>query len=138
MAKPTTGRIAPVPVPQPDPDQMVVDTLMTSVFTGIALVVATIVFGAFGSAGALIADAMGAEHAWKYGLGFGLVTGTLLVVWGLRRFADRLRARSVNLYRGAWIGSMLSLAVIVVMAYVPQLVIPQYCPPGAICENGRP
>ena len=138
MAKPTTGRIAPVPEPQPDPDQMAVDTLMTSVFTGVSLVVATIIFGAFGSAGALIADAMGAEHAWKYGLGFGLVTGTLLVVWGLRRFADRLRARSVNLYRGAWIGSMLSLAVIVVMAYVPQLVIPQYCPPGAICENGRP
>jgi uncharacterized membrane protein YidH (DUF202 family) len=136
MAKPTTGRIAPVP-PQPDPDQMAADTLMTSVFTGISLILATIVFGAFGSAGALLADAAGADDAWKYGLALGLGVGTLVVVWGLRHFADRIRARSVNLYRGAWIGALLSLAIIVVMAYVPQLVIPQYCPPGAICQDGR-
>jgi uncharacterized membrane protein YidH (DUF202 family) len=136
MAKPTTGRVTPAPEPQPDPEQMATDTLMTSVFTGVSLIVATVVFGAFGSAGALLADRLGADDAWKYGLAFGLIVGTLVVVWGLRRFADRIRAHSNNLYRGAWIGSLLSLSIIVVMAYVPQLAIPQYCPPGAICQNG--
>jgi hypothetical protein len=136
MAKPTTGRVTPVPEPQPDPDQMAVDTLMTSVFTGISLIVATVVFGVFGSAGALLADRLGADDAWKYGLALGLAVGTVVVIWGLRRFADRIKARSANLYRGAWIGSLLALGIIVVMAYVPQLAIPQYCPPGAICQNG--
>ena len=51
MAKPTTGRVEHEPVPEPDPDQMATDTLMTSVFSGICLIVATVVLAGFGCAG---------------------------------------------------------------------------------------
>ena len=62
----------------------------------------------------------------------GLVLGTVVIGWFLRRFSGRIRARSNNLYRGAWIGTFASLAIIVVMAYAPWL-MPNYCPPGGMC-----
>lgn len=137
MAKPTTGRIERHDLPEPDPDQMATDTLMTSVFSGIALVVATVYFATFGwvglEAGGTLADETGA----RIGLAIGLAVGLAVMVWGMRRFADRIRARSNNLYRGAWIGGIAALGIIVVIAYLPQVVFPQYCPPGAVCEDGR-
>ena len=60
-----------------------------------------------------------------------------VIAWALRRYADRIRARSTNLYRGAWIGSVAALVIIVLMAYLPQVAFPQYCPPGQICVNDR-
>jgi hypothetical protein len=137
MAKPTTGRVEHVPEPEPDPDQMAADTLMTSVFSGVSLVVATVVLGISGTlglaAGRAVADTAGA----KLGFGLGLALGMVVIAWALRRNTDRIRARSVNLYRGAWIGSVASLVIIVLMAYLPQVAFPQYCPPGQICTNGR-
>jgi hypothetical protein len=137
MAKPTTGRVEHVPEPEPDPDQMAADTLMTSVFSGVSLVVATVVLGVSGTlglaAGRAVADTAGA----KLGFGLGLALGMVVIAWALRRNTDRIRARSVNLYRGAWIGSVASLVIIVLMAYLPQVAFPQYCPPGQICTNGR-
>lgn len=137
MAKPTTGRIDRHDPPEPDPEQMSTDTLMTSVFAGIALVVATIYFATFGwvglEAGSTLADETGA----RIGLGVGLAVGLAVMAWAMRRFADRIRARSKNLYRGAWIGGVAALGIIVVIAYLPQVVFPQYCPPGAVCENGQ-
>ena len=135
MAKPTTGRVEHVP--EPDPDQMAADTLMTSVFSGISLIVATVVLGLFGAmglaAGRSVADTVGA----KVGFGLGLALGMAVIVWALRRYAERIRARSTNLYRGAWIGSVASLVIIVLMAYLPQVAFPQYCPPGQICVSDR-
>lgn len=137
MAKPTTGRVDHVPEPEPDPDQMAADTLMTSVFSGISLIAATVVLAAFGAmglaAGRSVADTIGA----KVGLGIGLGLGMAVIAWALRRFADRIRERSMNLYRGAWIGSIAALVIIVLMAYVPQVAFPQYCPPGQVCLNDR-
>ncbi len=139
MAKPTTGRVehAPEPEPQPDPEQMATDTLMTSVFSGVSLIAATVILGVFGAtglaAGRSVADSVGA----KVGFGIGLALGMAVIAWALRRNADRIRARSTNLYRGAWIGSIASLVIIVLMAYLPQVAFPQYCPPGQICTNGR-
>ena len=135
MAKPTTGRVEHVP--EPDPDQMAADTLMTSVFSGISLIAATVVLGLFGSmalaAGRSVAGTVGA----KVGLGLGLALGMAVIAWALRRYADRIRARSLNLYRGAWIGSVAALVIIVLMAYLPQVAFPQYCPPGQICVSDR-
>ena len=135
MAKPTTGRVEHVP--EPDPDQMAADTLMTSVFSGISLIVATVVLGSFGAmglaAGRSVADSVGA----KVGLGLGLALGMAIMAWALHRYADRIRARSANLYRGAWIGSVAALVIIVFMAYLPQVAFPQYCPPGQICVSDR-
>ncbi len=135
MAKPTTGRVEHVP--EPDPDQMAADTLMTSVFSGISLIVATIILGITGAtglaAGRSLADTIGA----KVGLGVGLAVGMAAIAWALRRYADRIRARSTNLYRGAWIGSVAALVIIVAMAYLPQVAFPQYCPPGQLCLNGQ-
>jgi hypothetical protein len=135
MAKPTTGRVEHVP--EPDPDQMAADTLMTSVFSGISLIAATVVLGMFGAiglaAGRSVADSVGA----KVGLGLGLALGMAVIAWALRRYADRIRARSMNLYRGAWIGSVAALVIIVLMAYLPQVAFPQYCPPGQICVSDR-
>ena len=135
MAKPTTGRLEHTP--EPDPDQMATDTLMTSVFSGISLVVATVILGISGAlglaAGRAVADVAGA----KIGFGIGLALGMAAIAWSLRRFADRIQGRSLNLYRGAWIGSIASLVIIVLLAYLPQVAFPQYCPPGQICTDGR-
>ena len=135
MAKPTTGRVEHVP--EPDPDQMAADTLMTSVFSGISLIAATVLLGMFGAmglaAGRSVADSVGA----KVGFGLGLALGMAVIAWALRRYADRIRARSLNLYRGAWIGSVAALVIIVLMAYLPQVAFPQYCPPGQICVSDR-
>lgn len=137
MVKPTTGRIERHDPPEPDPDQMATDTLMTSVFSGISLVVATVYFATFGWAGLEVGSRFTDVTGAKIGLGIGLAVGLAVMVWGMRRFADRIRARSNNLYRGAWIGGIVALGIIVVMAYLPQVVFPQYCPPGAVCENGQ-
>jgi hypothetical protein len=135
MAKPTTGRVEHLP--EPDPDQMATDTLMTSVFSGISLIAATVVLGVTGAlglaAGRSIADTIGA----KVGLGVGLALGMAGIAWGLRRYAPQIRSRSTNLYRGAWIGSIAALVIIVLMAYLPQVAFPQYCPPGQLCVNGQ-
>ncbi len=136
MAKPTTGRVEHVP--EPDPDQMAADTLMTSVFTGVCLIAATIVLGSVGAMGLAAGRSVGGTTGAKVGLAIGLAVGMALIAWLLRRFADRIRARSLNLYRGAWIGSIASLVIIVLMAYVPQVAFPQYCPPGQLCVSGRP
>ncbi len=135
MAKPTTGRFEPAP--EPDPDQMATDTLMTSVFSGISLVVATVLLGATGSAGVYLGSSIGDATGAKVGLGIGLAIGFLVLAWALRRNSARIQGRSNNLYRGAWIGSIASLVIIVLMAYVPQVAFPQYCPPGQICISGR-
>jgi hypothetical protein len=135
MAKPTTGRVEHVP--EPDPEQMSADALMTSVFSGISLIVSTVILALFGTvglaAGRSIADVVGA----KVGLGLGLALGMAGITWALRRYAMRIRARSANLYRGAWIGSVAALVIIAIMAYAPQVAFPQYCPPGQLCLNGQ-
>jgi hypothetical protein len=133
MPKPTTGRIQPAaPEPQPDPEQMATDTLMTSVFAGICLIGATFVLAVFGAMALYAGRAVGEVTGAKVGLGVGLALGTVVIAWFLRRFSGRIRARSNNLYRGAWIGTFASLAIIVVMAYAPWL-MPNYCPPGGMC-----
>jgi hypothetical protein len=135
MPKPSTGRIRPVaqPAPEPDTEQMTTDTLMTSVFSGVWLIVASLYFAVFGSialyAGRAIADVTGA----KLGLLVGLLIGLAVAVFLLRRYSQRIKARSRNLYRGAWIGTLLAVSIILVMAYAPGL-MPNYCPPGAICQ----
>lgn len=131
MPKPTTGRIQPVE-PEPDADLMATNTLMTSVFSGICLIGATFVLAVFGSIALYAGRAVAGVTGAKVGLGVGLVLGTLVIGWFLRRFSERIRARSANLYRGAWIGTFAALAIIVVMAYAPWL-MPTYCPPGAMC-----
>jgi uncharacterized membrane protein len=134
MAKPTTGRVQHVP--EPDPEQMATDTLMTSVFSGLSLMGATVILGAFGSLALAAGRALAGTTGAKIGFGVGLAVGIAVILWTLRRFADRIRARSANLYRGAWIGSVAALVIIVLMAYLPQLAFPQYCPPGQLCVNG--
>jgi hypothetical protein len=135
MAKPTTGHVEHAP--EPDPDQMATDTLMTAVFSGVCLIIATVILGAFGSLGLAAGRAVAEFTGAKVGFGIGLVLGMLIIAWGLRRYADRVRARSSNLYRGAWIGSIAALVIITFMAYFPQVAFPQYCPPGQICSNGQ-
>lgn len=136
MAKPTTGRVEHVP--EPDPDQMAADTLMTSVFSGVCLMGATVVLGIFGGALGLAAGHATDSGIWaRVGFAVGLALGMAVIAWALRRYAERIRARSNNLYRGAWIGSVAALVIIALMYFVPQVVFPQYCPPGQICVDGR-
>lgn len=136
MAKPTTGRIEQNP--EPDPDQMATDTLMTSVFTGISFMIAAVALASTGSLGIFLGrSAVDTPTGAKVGFGLGLLVGGLIIAWTLRRFAGRLRARSQNLSRGAWIGSVAAVVVLFFMAYLPQVAFPQYCPPGAVCANGR-
>jgi H+/Cl- antiporter ClcA len=138
MAKPTTGRAERIPEPEPDPDQMAADTLMTSVFSGICLIGATIILGLFGGSLGLVAGHATDDTTWaKLGFAVGLGLGMAVIAWALRRYADRIRGRSNNLYRGAWIGSVAALLIISLMYFLPQVVIPQYCPPGQVCVNER-
>jgi hypothetical protein len=134
MAKPTTGHVDHVP--EPDPDQMATDTLMTSVFSGVSLIVATVILGSFGAMLLSLGRSLGDTTGARIGFGLGLVLGMAVIVWGLRRYAERIQARSPNLYRGAWIGSIAALVIIAVMAYLPQVAFPQYCPPGQLCVSG--
>jgi riboflavin transporter FmnP len=110
---------------------------MTAVFSGICLIIATVIFGVFGSLGLAAGRSVAEFTGAKVGFGIGLALGMVVIAWGLRRYADRLRARSTNLYRGAWIGSIAALVIITVMAYFPQVAFPQYCPPGQVCSNGQ-
>jgi len=136
MAKPTTGHVEHVP--EPDPDQMATDTLMTSVFSGICLIVATVILGLFGGALGLAAGhATDGVTGAKWGFAIGLALGMAFIAWALRRYSDRIQAHSRNLYRGAWIGSVAALVVITMMYFFPQIAIPQYCPPGQLCVNGQ-
>jgi cbb3-type cytochrome oxidase subunit 1 len=136
MAKPTTGRVEHVP--EPDPDQMAADTLMTSVFSGICLIAATVILGLFGGGLGLAAGRATDDPTWaKVGFAVGLVLGMAVIAWALRRNAERIRARSANLYRGAWIGSVAALVIITLMYFLPQVAIPQYCPPGQLCINDQ-
>jgi hypothetical protein len=116
---------------------MATDTLMTAVFSGLCLVIATVVLGVFGSMGLALGRAAAGFTGARIGFGIGLAVGMLIIVWGLRRYSDRIRARSVNLRRGAWIGSIAALVIITLMAYFPQLAFPQYCPPGQVCVDNR-
>ena len=135
MAKPTTGHVDPRP--EPDPDQMAADTLMTSVFSGVSLLAATVFLAIFGSVALAAGRAMSGTTGAKVGLAVGLLVGGAIIGWALRRNSERIKARSANLYRGAWIGSVAALVIIMLMAFLPQVAFPQYCPPGQICTNGR-
>jgi hypothetical protein len=135
MAKPTTGRVDHVP--EPDPDQMAADTLMTSVFSGLSLIVATMILASTGTLGLAAGSSLAGTLGARIGLGVGLALGMALIAWGLRRYAVQIRARSTNLYRGAWIGSIAALVIITLMAFAPQVAFPQYCPPGQLCVNGQ-
>jgi hypothetical protein len=137
MAKPTTGRVGRPEPPEPDPDQMAVNTLMTSVFTGVFLVVATVYFGTVGYAGLAVGQDLAGSTGARVGFGVGLAVGLLIAALALRRYRASIRARSRNLLRGIVIGGLVALGIMVLMAYFPNVAFPRYCPPGAICEGGQ-
>lgn len=132
MAKRPTGDSPSDPL-EPDQDQMIVDTMMTSVFTGISFVLAVLVYSLAGGISLNLAAGSGrVVQMIAFGLGLSLGVGIVVVL--LRGYSDQLAARSRNLRRGAWIGSMAGLVIIVVLYYLPWIAFPQYCPPGAICQ----
>lgn len=132
MAKRGSEHFRPEPE-DPDADQMAVATLMTSVFTGISFVVAVIIYSFTGTL--VLKLAAGAERtAAMIAFAVGLAVGGGLVAFLLRRYSTQIQARSKNLYRGAWIGSVAAMVIIVVMYYDPGIVIPRYCPPGTVCQ----
>ncbi len=131
MAKHRAEQVRPEPE-EPDEDQLATATLMTSVFTGISFVVAVIIYSMFGTLTLkLVWD--GGRTAAMITFAIGLAVAAGLIAFLLRRYSDHIQDRSMNLYRGAWIGSAAALVVIVVMYYMPQIAIPTYCPPGSVC-----
>jgi uncharacterized membrane-anchored protein len=145
MPKPTTGRIEREPEPrrpqratsqadarEPDAEQMMTNAWMASVFTGLSLIVSTAYFATIGAFGLFIGREFAGSTGAKVGLGVGLAVGAAVAVVVLRRYGYVLKRRSPNLHRGTWIGMVLAVSIIVVMAYFPW-VMPTYCPPGAIC-----
>lgn len=131
MAKPTTGHVEPVK--EPDPEQMAEATLLTSIFAGISFVVAVIVYGCIGGVALkLFTGASRAVAMTAFGVALGLGFGFL--AWVLRQNAEALKARNQNLYRGAWIGVVGALVVMVLMYFLPWIAFPKYCPPGALCQ----
>ncbi len=110
------------------------DALATSMYSGVFLIVATILFGLVGGTLLQLGGQMGQARGARIGLAVGLGVTVLIVTLLLRRYSARIILRSINLYRGMWIGMWISLAVIILMAYLPHIVLPMYCPPGAPCE----
>lgn len=131
MAKPTTGRIQQVP--EPDPEQALVDTIMTAIYAGVGLIVAVIIYGTFGGVALMVSASSGRITA-MITFGVALLAALGLIALLLRHFADRIRARSTNVYRGAWIGAGFALVVIVMLYYLPGIAFPGYCPPGGTCQ----
>ena len=132
MTKRGTEHVRPEPE-EPDPDQLAIDTLMTSVFAGIGFVVAVIIYSFTGTLALELTNVSGRTTAMIV-FGVGLALGGGLIVFLLRRYSSQIQARSSNLYRGAWIGSIGALVIIVVMYYLPWIVFPRYCPPGTVCQ----
>ncbi|MCU0284078.1 MAG: hypothetical protein MUD13_09315 [Candidatus Nanopelagicales bacterium] len=145
--KPTTGRVQPK-APPPEvkvpkrrrqrgraeaDDQASADLLMTAVWTGVFLFVGVIWFAAIGGAVAMLLDVLISSwsSAWVVGLGVGMVIGAVIAVLVVRRLEHVIRGRSRTAYKGIWVGGILSVAIIGILAL--PVVIPQYCPPGAIC-----
>lgn len=123
----------------PDPDQMASDALVTSAVAGVAFLLSTVVFGVFGGVGIMLGNSVGADPTVKMVLvGLGFAVGALVLALSLRNFRGALERRGRPWYRGAIIGAVLSLAIIVTMYYFPQVAFPDYCPPGGICELNNP
>lgn len=121
--------------PAPDPEQMAADALVTSIVAGVSLVIATVLLGIAGGLGIELAKALSASRSVTMVLvALGLAGGSLLIGTQLRSNAPRLLRRGKPWYRGAWIGFILALSIMVLMYYFPWIVIPSYCPPGAPCE----
>lgn len=110
--------------PTPEVQQRELDVTWTSLYTGFCLIPATVFLGIFGGIGFLAGSSLAGSLGEKIGLGVGLAFGTLVMVLLLRRFEEKVRRRSPNLHRAMWIATWLSLLLIVVMAYVPQLAFP--------------
>lgn len=135
---PSTGQPANAKVPPaPDPEQMAADGLIISITAGICFVVATVVLGIFGGVGITLANAIGGgREVQMVCVGVGLAIGLLVIRYLLRANKAAITRRNPLWYRGAWIGTLMSLAIICLMYYMPWIVIPAYCPPGAPCEVG--
>lgn len=118
--------------PDRDPDQMITDVTMTSVFTGIAFVLSVLVYSLFAAVALNVAGDSGRTMKMII-VAAGLATGAAIVVLLLRTYSVQLKARSLNLHRGAWIGAVGGLVIIVLLYYLPELAFPRYCPPGAVC-----
>jgi hypothetical protein len=149
--KPTTGRVQPksaTPPPEPpqrrrtreprpgaQDEQRSIDVLMTAVWTSLFLFLGVIWFAVFGGVGAVLLDAAAGswDGAWFAGLVLGLTVGLVVAVLVVRRMEQAIRARSRTAYRGIWVGATLSLVLIGILAL--PVVVPQYCPPGAICPG---
>ncbi len=114
---------------------MAADTWLTSIVAGGAFVLATIVFGVFGGIGVSLAGAMGGGRGTQMvlvAIGFALGLGLILLL--VHRFRPQLERRGIAWYRGILIGTAISLGIIVLMYFFPQIVFPEYCPPGGLCE----
>lgn len=131
----SAGQPARKAAPAPDPEQMAADALVTSIVAGVSLVIATVLLGIAGGLGIELAKLLSASRSVTMALvAIGLAGGSFIIVKLLRRYAPKLRAKGKPWYRGAWIGFVMALSIMVLMYYFPWIVIPAYCPPGAPCE----
>ena len=158
MPKPTTGRIDrsgprpanAVPEPAPTPSKAkgrrrrrsalsaqdtarINETSMTAIFAGLALFLGIMYFSAFGGVFGFLGGHTGRMRGVQVGFGIGLALGLLVLALVMRWRQEALQTRSRNLYRGIWVGALLALVLIALMYYAPQVVFPQYCPPGPGC-----
>jgi O-antigen/teichoic acid export membrane protein len=158
--KPTVGKVQPRPrveakpdrrgtekkekrgkkaaTPQSAEDNRLADLMVISLTAGGALMVATLLLVAVAAPLGYLGADLGGMTGAKIGFGLGLALGLGLIALVLRRFGPRLRSRSPNLLRGAWLGTIVAAVVLVFLYYLPNVALPMYCPPGAICSNGQP
>lgn len=129
--KDTTGYVDPAR-PEPDPEQMAQDALLTSMYAGLGLVVAVVVYGVFGGVALKLATGASRTVAMT-AFGIGLAIGLVVLVLVMRQNGEQMRTRNRNMYRGAWIGIIGALVIMVLMYYLPWIAFPAYCPPGAFC-----
>lgn len=98
------------------------DSTITAMWSGGSLIVSIVLLTAVGYTGLYFGRALGDVQGSKVGLLLGLAVGMIVIGLLLTVNSVRIRARSANLYRGIWVGLVLALVLLLIMAFAPQLI----------------
>lgn len=104
-----------------DFDTKLNNNTITAMWAGPSLIVSIILLTALGGTGLYFGRDHGGVQGAKLGFILGLMVGVIVLGLLLRVNSARIRARSENLYRGLWAGMILAVLLLIIMAFLPEL-----------------
>ena len=102
-------------------DAKLTDNMIAALWAGASLMVSIVILTALGGTGLYFGRDHGGVQGAKLGLILGLMVGVIVMGLLLRVNSERIRARSTNLYRGLWAGMILAVILLLIMAFLPEL-----------------